>query len=688
MTNRFDFKIAVIGCGNIANIQLKYITKYIRKENIALCDKNQTRMGYLSEKFGILNNFEDINLLLTKFKPQIIHILTPPYTHKDIAILCLKSGCHVFIEKPVCLSGEESEEIIQVSDHHNCFVCVDHTRLFDPQIIKIKKMIESGRFGEIVNIVSQEADNYLDRKNEGLSPKWLTDLPGEIFSDILPHHLSVLYEFLPDLKLESAVCQKNEKNEIINLNCLFSAPNQTANLRMSLATYPLQNQVIFECTKGNIIADFRNSLTIAIKKSSLPGLVERIWNNIYIGTMFIGGTVFNIFKFLRGKLDSYAGMDNIIRSFYESIQNNSDSPVSNKNILSVTKSIESIFQNIPMLSIQNSENKSHLQDAEILVTGGTGFIGKKLVKRLLEKGHKVRVLTHRKINENEVSSLPKGNIEFYSGDISNPNDVENACNGVSIVYHLAAATKGNWLYHLDSTVSGTKNILDACVRNKVKHLVYVSTIGVLNATKYPEHEIINEDFPYEENPEKRGFYSESKLKAEQIVLQYKDNLSISVIRPGLVYGPGRDLISLFGKKLSKRLVLIQGKNNNIIPLVYVENLVDALILAAESKETGIYNAVDDDRITVREFIKSYKKITAENFFTIQLGSIFFKPIFWLADRALSIIQGNSSLMYKINVISRTAVHSTEGIKNRLGWNPQISFEKGMNETIISLGLKK
>ena len=125
--------------------------------------------------------------------------------------------------------------------------------------------------------------------------------------------------------------------------------------------------------------------------------------------------------------------------------------------------------------------------------------------------------------------------------MSDKQAVDAAMKGIDIVYHLAAAMSGDWTQHLDTTVRGTKNVLDAMVKNDVKKLVYVSSVSVYDHTNYPNNGIIDEEFPYEKNPYKRGCYTNAKLKAEKLVRKYMEDgrINACIIRPGMVYGPGR-----------------------------------------------------------------------------------------------------------------------------------------------------
>ena len=179
----------------------------------------------------------------------------------------------------------------------------------------------------------------------GLSPGWMTALPGEIFYDLLPHHLSLLAYLLPGIRLESASERSNGQGETTELNGLFSSATGTASLHLSLSTHPIQNNITIECSRGFIRVDFRNRLVLARHKSSLPAAAEWVMDNIDLGFQMHMGTVRNIWKFLRGRLDPYSGMEGAIRAFYDSVSNGKTVYISAENGLAVMSLMEEILQN-------------------------------------------------------------------------------------------------------------------------------------------------------------------------------------------------------------------------------------------------------------------------------------------------------------------------------------------------------
>jgi len=683
-------KVGIVGCGSIANLQLRYITKYIRPENIALCDTNRLRMNWLSDEFKIKNAFSNLQTTLDDFKPDVVHVLTPPKTHKDIAVRCLSKGCHVFIEKPMCISTEEAEEIIKAAREAKRLVCVDHMRLLDPRILKVKNILNSGEVGNIVSISTTEVGNYLVRKREGLTAEWMHELPGEFFFDILPHHLSLLNEFIPELKITGVAYQKDKDNNITDLHCLFNSPHGTGLIHLSLTAY-LENSIIFEGTKGIICVDFLNRIVVVRKATGLPSIIERVWDKINVCKQLTMG----IINFLVKRPDNLAGMDNLIRRFYKSIAEDGKSPIPGENGLHVMRLVEDVFLKIPRRETKDFVGKEHstaqlkqenqLRKCNILVTGGTGFIGRKLVNRLISEGNRIRILTHRDFRQEELASFFSGQVEIFKGNISNAIDVENACKGIETVYHLAAATKGNWLYHLDTTVAGTHNIIAACIAIGVKNMIYVSTIAVLNTTKCNQGGVIDEDFPYEENPARRGNYSTSKLMAEKFVRKFMEDpdarTRVSIVRPGIVYGPGKDpLLGILARLTKKVSVAIEYKKR-MLPLVYVENLVDALALAGNAAESGIYNVVDE-HVTVKEFVRACKRASGEKFMVIYLPLPFLRSTFWMIDKMAVMLLGKPSFwLYNLKAKGHRHIYSTQRIENCLGWNPRIKVKEALGETM-------
>jgi len=333
------------------------------------------------------------------------------------------------------------------------------------------------------------------------------------------------------------------------------------------------------------------------------------------------------------------------------------------------------------------KNKTSNCKKIVLVTGGTGFIGQRLVKRMLSNGYKVRLLSRSRVSRTDNTD---DQLEYIEGDIASEHDVNNACKGVDVVYHLAAAMQGSWGDHQRITIDGTKNINDACNKNKVKQLIYISTLNVYDASSYKKNITISEGFPYENNPLMRGNYSHAKLMAEKYLIEYPPKgLSISIIRPGLVYGnPERPFPLDVGKKLFNKLFIIPGMGNKKIPFVYVENLIDAILNVDLGKidinsEIKIYNVVDKDPITARQYLKEYSTISNHFFFKIYIPFFLILSAGKVVDTLNSFRNKKSYNYYKVKLLMNESLYSTEHIQKDLGWSQRFNFKRAMLDFLVS-----
>lgn len=335
-----------------------------------------------------------------------------------------------------------------------------------------------------------------------------------------------------------------------------------------------------------------------------------------------------------------------------------------------------------------------IKQKEVLVTGGTGFIGRSLVKKLVNSGYRIRVLTRQPDKQNAIlSELGGSRLTYVRGDIGMLEDIVCASAGVETIFHLASAMGGSWDEYQNSTIRGMENTLRACERNNIKSLIYVSTINVYDAKNYPDGAVIDESFQYEDQPERRGSYSNAKLVAERMLLDNKSILpaSTTIIRPGLVYGKKKNFMPLdAGKILLNRFIIVFGMGNRRLPVVYIENLIDALLLSADSN-TGnerkrIFNIVDDDYPVQHKFISCYSRLINRKLIPVYVPVILLRAAFFLADKIMFVFSGKKmNLLYKLNAIVKTPVFSTENAKKTIKWHQKNNFEDGMK---YSLGVTR
>src|SRR5512143_7422 len=217
----------------------------------------------------------------------------------------------------------------------------------------------------------------------------------------------------------------------------------------------------------------------------------------------------------------------------------------------------------------------------VLVTGGTGFVGGAMAQRLRSESCAVRALIRR---NSDTTALTAAGCELQYGDITDAASVREAMQGVDATVHCAALASdwGPRETFVQVNVEGSRHIFDAALESGVKRLVHISTTDVFGI--YTDGRVIDDSFPVKGT----GFpYSDTKAEADRMALAYAQErgLPVVVIRPTWIYGPGdRTFLPELVDAMRKHEMVFFGSPRNTIPLCYIDNLVDAVILALTRDE--------------------------------------------------------------------------------------------------------
>ncbi len=246
-----------------------------------------------------------------------------------------------------------------------------------------------------------------------------------------------------------------------------------------------------------------------------------------------------------------------------------------------------------------------LQGRRVLVTGGSGFIGGRLVERLLlEEKATVRALAR---SPGRAVWLSRTQVELVPGDVTQPESLPAALEGCEIVFHCAALLSGDAEEMHRVNVAGTKNMLAAAHRAGVARFVHVSSMAVLGST-FP-------DGADETTPPRPGDdpYARTKWEAEeQVFAAYrKDGLPVVILRPSIVYGPRSRwwTVDPILRLRQNRLALL-GQGDGVANIVYVDDVVEALLLAATVPgiEGEVFLISSEERTTWRDFYEAYARM--------------------------------------------------------------------------------
>jgi len=249
-----------------------------------------------------------------------------------------------------------------------------------------------------------------------------------------------------------------------------------------------------------------------------------------------------------------------------------------------------------------------MQQKICLVTGATGFLGRQVIRALNEKDISVRAMVR---DPAKADCIKQYEPEIVVGDMLSRRDLDKAIKNVQYVVHTAACMDGDLTLCVDITARGTERILQACLKNNVKHFIHISSLSVYQVAGLPAKTFISENSELERKPSERGAYSYTKLAADYIAQKYIQvyKLPITILRPGLLIGYGGQ--SFFGNIgiTLKNFYLIFGKGQNILPLVSVKDVafVIAGILDNQKVKGRVFNLVDPALINQNEYMKKYSE---------------------------------------------------------------------------------
>ncbi|NIR51208.1 NAD-dependent epimerase/dehydratase family protein, partial [candidate division KSB1 bacterium] len=319
----------------------------------------------------------------------------------------------------------------------------------------------------------------------------------------------------------------------------------------------------------------------------------------------------------------------------------------------------------------------------VFVTGGSGFVGKTLIERLLHDGFKIVALARR---SNVPSHLKDPAIELVIGDVRNETCVTEAMSGADYVVHAAATLRGSWDDFSSINVEGTRRMLEAAVKNKVERFVYISSAGVYAHANLRNDAIYTEDMPYEEDAH-ASFYTKSKIEAEKLVYQYfeEHSLPIVIFRPGAIYGPGGYVFpATIGLGIGNNRIIAIGDRTTQLPLSYVENVVDAIVRSFRNEKAvgQCFNLTENETLSRGEYLKRLKSEANPNLKVLHFPLWFMKALRMTLKAGFGLIGRTAPLSsLNLNMYCTSITYSNRKYREDFGAESYVGFEQSIRRTV-------
>ena len=680
-------RVALVGCGRISAYHLAALQPLAGVEVVAVCDLDEKLARRTASQYGIPRCYGDMETMMQETGPDAVHLLTPPHTHLALARIAARHRAHMYIEKPFAVNEAEARELLELGREAGVQICPGHSRLFDPAFVEACRRVRAGEIGRVISVRAEQGFTYEDSARSAVIP-WSYAYDWGTFDNLICHPLYLACHFFSDPERpQVAAFNTGSVREagVEEIRVLIPSKTGIAEVSLSLSSSPEVNRVEIVGTQGRITADWQTMTVLTYRSSGLPSALSRFTANFGTAVDLTKSGMATLFGIATGRVKRYVGLRTIIARFYEALRANGAPPVpTEEGVLNarlmdqIKEACEAVRKQRPTTTTEGDTQP------RILVTGASGFLGGRLVEVLSGQRTPVRATTRL---ASRARKLP--GVQWVRCDLTEEEGLRDALAGMETVIHCAAlcGPPGSLEEYEDANVRGTLRLVRLAAEAGIKNFVYVSSMSVYAAPRGTSP-LLDESSPYDGRADERGAYTRSKLAADAAVLEYaRNNPSprIIVLRPGTIYGPGAKLpVGRFQLPSSNARPLIAGSRRVTTGLVYVDDVVDALLAAAVSDvPTGsVYNLVDSSNGDQEELARTLREVTGG-----RIRPLFAPyPLVWAAMLGLDLLSlvrhGKlGTARYRLQRTLAPMRFECAAARKDLGWRPRIALAEGLGRVL-------
>jgi len=362
-------KVAIIGCGKIADDHLQQIRRIPGCEVVGACDLEPLMARQLCDRFQIKQAFSDVTELLSTCCPDVVHITTPPLSHFALGRQCLEAGCHVYVEKPLALNQDETEKLLGLADEKSLKVTVGHDLQFSPVARRMRQLVQEGYLGGIpIHLESYYCYDLSDPNYAKAllsdSAHWVRKLPGKLLQNVISHGIARIAEFIqterPDVVAHgfaSPLLRTIGEDEIVDeLRVTISDTNRTtAYFTFSSQMRPSLNLFRVYGPKNGLELDQDRETLVKLRGDRFKSYAEKFIPPLNLAVQQVKNVGTNLRKFFARDFHMKSGMKYLIESFYTSILEDGPVPIPYREIILTSRIMDAIFQ---QLSVGNSTGET------------------------------------------------------------------------------------------------------------------------------------------------------------------------------------------------------------------------------------------------------------------------------------------------------------------------------------------
>jgi len=651
---------AIIGTGYIASFHARAIRGAENVELVAVCDANLRSAQSFASNWKVPFVSESLNALLAQRRIDSVHILTPPDQHYPLALSALRSGSHVFLEKPMCTSTAEADDLVTAAAANSLKLGVNHNFLYSAAYERLRAAVQSGKLGPIDHL-SITHFYELPQIRFGPYESWMLRDPGNAFLEVGPHLLSALLDLVGtpqklSVEADHAVTLPNGAT-VFRRWRIHGDVNQTAvDINVDFGVGFPQRTISVRGKNGTAFLDFDANTCTIDRLTPYSFDLDRYSRSRTQAHQILSQARSTLADYLLTTLKLryrggpyQASFYDSVQSFYQSVrtENSLDRRIDGakgREVIDLCRHVIDAAGLPAARQLPHRASSSIAVKPTVLVFGGTGFIGRELIRQLLAANYNVRAVIHR--SGAVLDEFDSEHLEVVRADMGSSADLKSLMAGIEFVFHLARAQANRWDDYLKNDVEPTRLIAEACLTANVKRLVYTGTIASFYTGA--KAGTITDQTPLDPKIGRRDYYSRAKAFSESLLLEMhrKQNLPVVILRPGIVIGPfGTPYHWGVGMWTAESICQVWGDGKHKLPFVLVEDVASALVQSIRKPdiEGRTYNLVDLPMLSAQDYLAELQSQTGSKldvrypsiltFYTIDLVKWLIKVIVRHPDRA-------------------------------------------------------
>lgn len=345
---------AIVGCGQIADGHVEQLRKLRDVNVVAVCDREPLMAEQLAARHGVPRHYSDFDQMLAREDLDVVHVTTPPQSHRALACAAMARGCHVYVEKPLAPTVAEAREIVAEAERRGRKLTIGYTYANDPPALDLTDAVARGAIGEPLHVESFFGYNLAGsygRAIFGDARHWVHDLPGQLLQNNVDHLLNKLLPFLPDARPEihamgwvSRPERWGDRRDLAHdeLRVMLRGASVSAYATFSASIRPVAHFVRVYGSRGTAHADFVSRNVTFEPQSQLPSAIGRMALG-FVQTMdHLRASTLNVARFARSEFQFFAGLERLMELFYDSIRADGPPPIPYADVLRLAEWIEEI----------------------------------------------------------------------------------------------------------------------------------------------------------------------------------------------------------------------------------------------------------------------------------------------------------------------------------------------------------